>query len=73
MYKEYPLSEQKQLGSKRNRWNMESELVLPGPARGQQEDPGPPVNTQAEGGSGGEEERGRGAGPGVPGYQETGS
>ena len=30
MYKEYPLSEQKQLGSKRNRWNMESELVLPG-------------------------------------------
>ena len=28
--KEYPLSEQKQLRSKRNGWNMESELVLPG-------------------------------------------
>lgn len=30
VYKEYPLREQKQPGSKRNRWNMESELVLLG-------------------------------------------
>ena len=123
MDKEYPLSEQKQLRSKRNGWNMESELVLPGnnstlgqaqdrrtglgvserpwqrspaqrgaattnpsaeghtpspsphsgPAEGSRKTQASPVTTQAEGGGGGEAERGSGGrawGSRVPGNRE---
>ena len=123
--KEYPLSEQKQLRSKRNGWNMESDLVLPGnnSALGHAQDrrtglgvserpwqrspaqpsvgrppptpvrkgthpprahtqalpraagrPRPPLSTPRLKVAVVERKRGEaGAGPGVPGYQETGS